>query len=263
MTRAVPCRKALNCPIPDDMFLRAFALLIIAIGLSVLATIHFGQDVLIALGLILTQAKIIAKKLIGIELPLVFAWLKMQTTVFFRIELIKKWIMSTVLPLLLGKALLRRIAAFLARYRAAVRRRYVRMLIWYRRRHPVEKVIAALIILLATIALSVTSLGLWLILFSVKLPLWIAAVATAFGRMIWTTASKMAFKAVAFLQLSLGWRLVKRILPAALLERKRRFDYRVARAVVRRRRLTIRQLAAKKDSLPFRIGVMVEYLRGK
>ena len=244
------------------MLLRALALLVAAISLSVAATIYFGADVLIALGLILTQLQLITKKLMLIKLPAVLAWMKAQAAVFFRIELLKKWIMTTLLPLLLGKAVLRRIAAYLGRYRRAVRFRYVRMLRWYRRLHPAEKVIAALIILFATVALSVTSLGLWLILFSVKLPLWIAAAATAFWRMTWVSVQKMVFKAVAFLQLKWLWRGMSRILPASWLERKRRFDYRVARTVIRRRRMTLRQLEYRKDSLPFRMGILVEYLRG-
>lgn len=72
----------------------------------------------------------------------------------------------------------------------------------------------------------------------------------------------MSFKAVAFLQLAWLWRLVRRVLPESWLERKRRFDYRVARAVIRRRRMTIRQLADRKDSLPFRIGLLIDYFRG-
>ena len=55
---------------------------------------------------------------------------------------------------------------------------------------------------------------------------------------------------------------MRRLLPASWLEKKRRFDYRVARAVIRRRRLTVRQLAERKDSLPFRLGLLVDYLKG-
>ena len=244
------------------MFLRGFILLIAAISVSVAATLYFGQEVLVALGLILTQMKVIAKKFAGLELPAILAWLKMQAAVFFRIELIKKWFMTTLLPLLLGKALLRRIAAYLSRYRRAVRMRYVRMLRWYRRLDRVEKVVAALIILFATLALSVTSLGLWLVLFSVKLPLWIAAVAAAFWRMTWASIQKMAFKAVAFLQLRWLWQGLTKVLPARWLAWKRRADYRVARAVIKRRRMTVRQLANRKDSLPFRMGLMIDYVFG-
>ncbi|WP_413717608.1 hypothetical protein [Silicimonas sp. MF1-12-2] len=244
------------------MFLRPLALLVTAIGLSVAATLYFGHEVLIALGLILTQIKVIWKKLAMVELPLILAWLKTHASAFFQFELIKKWLTTTLLPLLLGKAALRRMAAWIGEYRAMISKRYLRLMRWYRGLHPAEKVIAALAILLTTLALSVTSLGLWLILFSVKLPLWFAAAAAAFWRMIWVSVQKMAFKAVAFFQLSWAWRLLRRVLPASWLERKRRFDYRVARAVVRRRRMTIRQLSERKDSLPFRLGILVDYWRG-
>ena len=244
------------------MFARAFALLFLAVAVSVAATMYFGQEVLVALGLILTQAKVIAKKLALVELPAVLSWVKSQADAFFRFELLKKWILTTVLPLLLGKAVLRRIATYLGQYRKMVRRRYMRLLRWYRKLHTVEKIVAAAIILCATVALSVTSIGLWLILFSVKIPLWIAAVSTALWRMTWVSVQKMAFKAIAFLQLRWLWRGISRVLPASWLERKRRFDYRVARSVIRRRRLTLKQLEARKDSLPFRMGLLVEYLRG-
>jgi hypothetical protein len=249
------CRKV--------MFLRGIILLIAAVAFSAAATIYFGNEVLVALGLILTQLKVIAKKLAGVELPLVLAWLKSQAGAFFRIELVKKWLTTTLLPLLLGKAVLRRIAAFTESYRRAVRLRYMRLLRWYRRLSAFEKVIAALIILFATLALSVTSLGLWLILFSVKIPLWLAATAVAIAKMTWTSIQKMAFRAAAFLQLSLLWKGLRRLLPASWLERKRRFDYRVARGVIRRRRMTLKQLEARKDSLPFRLGLLVDYLRGR
>ncbi|MCV6594203.1 MAG: hypothetical protein OIF48_14705 [Silicimonas sp.] len=245
------------------MFVRAFALLFLALAASVAATVYFGNEVLIALGLILTKAKFIAKKISMIELPAVLAWLKTQTEAFLRIELIKKWVMTTLLPLVVGNAMLRRIARFLDQYRAGLRARYMGLLRWYRDLHPVEKMVAALVILSATVALSVTSVGLWLILFSVKLPLWIAAATTALWRMTWASVEKMVFKGLAFLQLKWLWRGVSRLLPASWLAWKRRLDYRVARAVIRRRRMTVRQLAEKKDSLPFRLGIMVDFLTGR
>ena len=36
----------------------------------------------------------------------------------------------------------------------------------------------------------------------------------------------------------------------------------MARAVIRRRRMTVRQLAERKDSMPFRLGLMVDFLTG-
>lgn len=245
------------------MFVRAFALLFLAIAASFAATMYFGSDVLIALGLILTQIKVISKKLTMVEWPAFVTWLKSQAEIFLRIELLKKWLMTSVVPLLLGKAVLRRFAAFLNQYRASVRKRYMALLRWYRDLHPVEKVVAALIILCATVALSVTSVGLWLILFSVKIPLWIAAVSTALWRSVWLGVQKTVFRAVAFLQLRWFWRGMSKILPASWLAWKRRIDYRIARAVIRKRRMTVRQLAARKDSLPFRLGLMVEFLTGR
>lgn len=244
------------------MFARAFALLFLAVAASVAASMYFGNEVLFALGLILTQTKLILKKISMVELPTILAWIKSQADVFLRVELLKKWLMTSVLPLLLGKAVLRRMAAFLDRYRAAVRRQYVKMLIWYKGLHPVEKVVAALVILCATVALSVTSLGLWLILFSVKLPLWIAAATAALWRMTWVSIQKTVFRALAFLQLRWLWRGFSKVLPARWLAWKRRVDYRIARAVIRRRRMTVRQLAERKDSLPFRLGLMVDFLTG-
>ena len=244
------------------MFARAFALLFLAVSISVAATMYFGQDVLVALGLILTQAKLIFKKLSMTELPAVLQWIKSQGDAFLKVELLKKWFMTTLLPLVLGKALLRRIAGFLDRYRQSVRSRYMALLRWYRDLHPVEKVVGALIILSATLALSVTSIGLWLVLFSVKIPLWIAAVTAAFWRMTWLSIQKMTFKAIAFLQLRWLWRGVTRVLPERWLKWKRRVDYRMARAVIRRRRMTVRQLADRKDSLPFRLGIMVDFITG-
>lgn len=244
------------------MLFRAMVLLVAAVSLSVAATLYFGQEVLIALGLILTQAKVIAKKVTTLELPLLLAWLKTQASAFFKFELIKKWLMTYAVPLIVGNAALRRLAAYLKRYSDSVRARYDELLAWYGALKPVEKVLSALIVLFAMLALSVTSLGLWLILFSVKLPFWLVAAGAALWRSVWLSIQKMSFKAVAFLQLAWLWRLVRRVLPESWLERKRRFDYRVARAVIRRRRMTIRQLADRKDSLPFRIGLLIDYFRG-
>jgi hypothetical protein len=107
----------------------------------------------------------------------------------------------------------------------------------------------------------VSSLGLWLILFSVKLPLWLVATVSAFARIVVTSVRKMAFKAVAFFQLGWLWRILRRRLPHEYLERKRRFDFRVARRVVRRRRMTVRQLAASKDGLSMRLALIGAYFR--
>ena len=246
-------------PIAGIVLLRAVALLVVVVALSVAATLAFGQEVLIALGFILVQLKLIAKALAGLKLPAFAAWLKTHAETFLRVELLKKWVTGSILPLIVGNAVLRRIAGFADGYKAQVQRRYRAMLTWYAALPGPVRIVAALCILFATLALSVTTVGLWLILFSVQLPLWVAASLAAMGRMIVSSVEKSVFRAVAFLQLSWAWRAVRRLLPERLLARKRRFDYRVARAVVRRRRMTLRQLEAQRDSLPFRLGLMLEY----
>ncbi|NRB01068.1 MAG: hypothetical protein HRU32_14870 [Rhodobacteraceae bacterium] len=245
------------------MILRSIAILSIVIAASVAATLYFGQDVLIALGLILAQTKLIAKKIPAIELPAILAWLKAQAEIFFRIELLKRWMTTSVVPLILGNAVLRQISAFVARYQRALRARYDAMLAWYAGLGRFEQILAALIILFTTLALSVTSIGLWLILFSVKLPIWIAALAATTGRMVWASLQKMLFRAIAFLQLNWLWRWLRKVLPKSWLERKRRLDYRIARSVIRRRRMTLKQLEAKRHTLPFRLGILVEFFTTK
>ena len=243
------------------MLVRALAILLLVGTASVGLTMYFGQEVLLALGLLLTQFKVLGQKLVQIELPAVLAWLKQQASVFFRIELIKKWLMTTAMPLLLGRALLRRFEAFVKRYTSAVAQQYARMMAWYRDLDTPVRVVALLIVLCATIAVSVTSIGLWLILFSVQLPFWLIAIFTSAGKMFWVSMQKYAFKIVAFLQLGWAWRVLRGRLPADYLEKKRRFDFRVARMVVRRRRLTVRQLSERKDSFSMWLAVLRERWR--
>ena len=242
------------------MYIRALLLLVLAIGVSLAATWAFGNEVLIALGLILVQVKVIAKKLWMVEWPAVLIWLKAQTLAFFRVELLKKWVMSTLLPLLTGRVLLRRLRGFLERYLSRVRETQARLMDWFANLSKGEKALAWSILFLSTLALSVTSLGLWLVLFSVQFPLWLVAAASATGRMVLTSTQKSLFKMLAFLQLGWLWRSVLRLLPAPFLARKRRLEFRIARAVVRRRRMTVRQLAERKDRLPFRLGLLLEYV---
>ncbi len=243
------------------MFWRAFLLLLVVASASVALTMVFGAKVLLALGLILTQLKVIAQKVLSIELPSVLLWFKSQAALFFRFELIKKYILGTLTPMLIGSALKNRLVAVLSRYKLALKSRYMRMMLWYGGLEWYEQVIAALIVIFATLALSVSSIGLWVVLFSVKLPFMIAAGVGAFWRILWTTIAKMAFKTAAFFQLGWLWKRISRVLPESYLDRKRRWDFRVARAVVRSRRLTVRQLHAQKDSLSMRLALMAAYFR--
>ncbi|SMX43642.1 hypothetical protein [Maliponia aquimaris] len=242
------------------MLLRALLLLLIFVALSVAATLYFGNEVLIALGLILAQAKVLLKKLAGIELPVFILWLKTQAAAFFRVELLKKWLTTSAVPLVLGKALLRRVQRLVQGYMGIVRDSHARLMGWFRGLSPLERALAWLIILFATLALSVTTVGLWLVLFSVQLPLWLAAAMGALVRMTSASVQKMAFKALAFFQLKWLWRAVRRLLPARFLAWKRWAEFRIVRQVVRRRRMTLKQLVDRKGSLPFKLGLLAEYL---
>ncbi|MEM0945997.1 MAG: hypothetical protein AAGK37_01220 [Pseudomonadota bacterium] len=230
------------------MFLRAVVILVAVAAVSVGLTLYFGETVLVALGLILTQLKFVAKKLSAVQWPSVLIWLKSETQSFFQIELLKKWMMTSLMPLLIGSAVLRRIDRFIAGYTELVRRQYVALFDWYTGLQWYEKTVAALILLFTLLGLTVSSLGLWLILFSVKLPLWILAALASAWQITWASIRKMAFRTVAFLQLSWLWRELRRMLPQSYLDRKRRLDFRMARMVVKKRRMTLRQLASQKDS---------------
>ena len=68
------------------MLLRALTILVVVASISVGLTVCFGQDVLVALGLILIQLKVIAKKLVSVELPSILAWLKHEAAMFFGVS---------------------------------------------------------------------------------------------------------------------------------------------------------------------------------
>jgi hypothetical protein len=242
------------------MILRAVLVLLLVAGLSVAATLVFGDEVLIAVGLIAVKLKLLALALFKTPLPGYLAWVKAQAEVFLRVEVLKTWVTGSVMPLLLGNAALRRVRGWLSTYLGAVRGQYARLMDWYGELPRAGRLLAAAILLLATVALSVTTLGLWLILLSVQLPLWMVAAGGALGRMIWQSVQKSVFRALAWLQLGWLWRAVKAALPRTWLRRKRRVEVRLARAVIRRRKLTVAQLHARKDRLPFRLGVLVEML---
>lgn len=243
------------------MLLRATSLLVLLVAVSVLLSYVVGEKVLIALGLLFLQIQILAKKAITLEWPAVVLWLKANTALFLRVEILKKWITTSIVPLIMGSVLRRRIASWGAFVRDAIAGRYTSLMTWYGELGRVEKVLTALIMLAAMLALSLSSVGLWLILFSVKAPIWVLAVLATLARSVWQTLSKMTFRAIGFFNLGLIWALVQWGLPERLLERKRKFEFRVARMVVRKRRLTLRELGARKDTLSLKWAVFREGLR--
>ena len=245
------------------MLVRALAILFLVAAASLLLTRLFGADVLLALGLILTQLKFIAGKIAAVQPPAALAWLKSQAELFFRVELLKKYFYSTFVPVLLGAGFRRRMALWIGHYTAQVRTRFEAMMTWYRGLDWHVKLVATLIVLVATLGLSVASLGLWLVLFSVQLPFWLLAILGATLRSTLQSMGRYAFKTVMFLQLGWLWRIVKRRLPPEYLERKRRFDFRLVRRVVRHRRMTLAQLEAGHNSLSLRWALMRAYLTSK
>lgn len=242
------------------MFVRALAILIIVIAASLLLTWHFGAEIVLALGVILTQAKLLWGKVLTFQLPSALTWFKSELATFFRIELIKKYVYSTFLPVLMGASLRRRIGLLMRRYMGAIKARFDALMAWYRALDWKIQVIATLIVISATLGLSVASIGLWLILFSVQLPFWLLAFLGATIRSVGQSMGKYAFKTVMFLQLGWLWQIMKRQLPPEYLERKRRFDFRLVRRVVRQRRMTLRQLEAGHKSLFLRLALLRAYI---
>lgn len=247
----------------NPMIWRALCLLVLVITASVLLTLMLGHEVLLALGLIATQIKLLIAKASSLKLPTVLAWLKTEAHLFFRVELIKKWVYSSLVPLVVGSAILRRLKLWMAGYIDAVRSRYRAMIDWYGRLGRAEKVVATLIVVFATLALTVSTLGLWLVLFTVQLPLWVLAAAAAAGKSVWLSARKSLFKTLAFFQLGWLWRLIRGRLPKDVLEKKRRLDFRLARRVIRSRKMTLRQVTAGKDGLALRLALIRARLRGE
>lgn len=243
------------------MIYRTLALLIVLIAVSVGLTYAIGEKVLVALGIVLVQLQILTKKLFTIEWAAIVLWLKTNTTLFLRVELLKKWATTSVLPLFMGSVLRRRVSAWLGMLQFSIRSRYDALLAWYDKLNALEKALTALVLIAALFALSVSSLGLWLVLFSIKMPLWIVAFFAAVAKSFWQSASKMLFRAVAFFQIGILWGLTRRILPESVLEKKRRFDFRIARAVVKRRRLTLRELSSRKETFALKWAVFREGLR--
>jgi hypothetical protein len=56
-----------------DMFFRTGVILQVVSAIAIGLTMSFGYDVLVALGLILMQAKVVAQKLVAVVLPSVLA----------------------------------------------------------------------------------------------------------------------------------------------------------------------------------------------
>ncbi|MHA3914998.1 hypothetical protein [Halovulum sp. GXIMD14793] len=243
------------------MFLRALAVLIALIAVSVALSYAFGAEVLAALGLILTQLKVVIAKTGAVTFKSIIVWLKAQGVNFAQVELVKRWFLKSILPLIVGATMQRRISEFLQRFLDGFRRRKEAMMTAYKSWPKSVQIVSALAVLVAMLVLTMTTMSVWLIIVSVQLPIWILAASGSLWTMLWKTAQKLLFRAFAFMQLYKIWDLIKRRLPESYLRRKRRFDYKVAKAVVKQRRLTVAQLHAQKNSFSMRWSLLKEYFR--
>lgn len=243
------------------MLVRALAILTVMVTLSVGLSIYFGAEILAALGLILAQLKVVITKVMALSSQTIMLWLRAQGLNFARVELAKRWFLKSLVPMLIGAANQRRIAAFVHTYTAFARARFDAMMGWYYAQPRQMRILMILIAMAATLALAITSMSLWLLLFSVQLPLWILAGLAAFWQMIWQTVQKLIFRTLAFMQLFRAWGYLRNRVPPAYLERLRQFNFRVARVVVRRRRMTLAQLHKRKGSWAMRWALFREYFR--
>lgn len=228
---------------------------------SVALSITFGAEVLAAVGLLLAQVKILWVKVLGVSTNTLLVWLKAQGLNFARVELVKRWFLKSLLPLIIGAATQRRIAEFTRHYVAMIRAQVDRMMEWYRSLPRPTRIILVLIAMFSTLAVAVMTMSIWLLLFSIQLPIWILASLHAFWSMIWTTIQKTLFRTLAFMQLYRVWGVLRRQMPTAYLTRLRRFNFRVARIVVRRRRMTVSQLHNHKGGFALRWALFREYFR--
>lgn len=243
------------------MLLRATLILVALIALSVGLGLMVGNEVLAALGAMLAQAKVILGKAASLSGAAVLTWLKAQGINFARVEIAKRWFLKSLIPLVIGAAAQRRIANAVGAYVAAFKARSGAASARFKAQPLWIKAAAIVAMLVATAALTMSTLSLWLLVFSVKLPIWAYAGLGAAWQFVWTYLQKLIFRTVAFMQLYRVWGWMRKKLPRSYLERKRRFDFRLARIVVRRRRMTVAQLHAQKHGLKMRLALLREYFR--
>ncbi|MEM8788551.1 MAG: hypothetical protein AAGE76_09840 [Pseudomonadota bacterium] len=243
------------------MLIRALAILVAVIALSIGLSIMFGAEVLAALGMAVNQLKLLFAKAAALSSRSVLIWLRAQGLNFARVEIAKRWLTKSLIPLLIGAALQRRIAAWVGQYVDLAKATYSRLMDRYRALPRPVRIVMILIAMFGMLALALSSMSLWLFLFSVQLPVWIIATLGAFWQMTWRSLQKMVFRTLAFMQIYRVWGLLRRRVPQPYLHRLRRFNFRVARIVVRRRRMTVGQLKSQKDGLAMRWALLREYFR--
>ena len=243
------------------MLIRALAILMSLIAVSMALSFYFGAEVLAALGAIIAQLKVVFGRVMALSSKTIFVWLRAQGINFARVELAKRWFFKSVIPLAIGAAAQRRITEIVGYLREGIRVRFDAMMARYRALPLSLRILLILIAMTATVAVTMTSLSLWLILFSVQVPVWILAGLGAVWQMLWQSVQKLVFRTLAFMQLFRLWGVLRDRVPPAYLQRLRRFNFRVARVVVKNRRLTVAQLHNQKHSWGMRWALLREYFR--
>lgn len=245
------------------MFLRALAILFALIAASVALSFAFGAEVLAALGLIASQLKIVLAKVASVSWKGIIVWLKAQGINFARVEVAKRWFLKSILPLIIGAAMQRRIAEFFKKFVDGFKRRRDRMMAAYRSWPKHVRIVSVLAVIAGMLALTISTMSIWLILISVQLPIWIIAATGSLWHIVWRTIQKLIFRTLAFMQLYKVWGFLKKRVPETYLRRKRAFDFRVARMVVKQRKLTVAQLHAQKHGWAMRWSLLKAYFRNR
>ncbi len=239
------------------MPLRALALLALVIAASVALSLVFGTQVLAALGLMIGKAKLLAANALAAVAKGAGVWLRAQGVRFARVEIAKRWVYRSLLPLVIGAAGQRRVRALLRHARRAVRRRHDAMMAWYGRQPLALRVATVGLAIAAMLALTATSVGIWVLIFSVQVPVWILAGLGSVGSLIRDYVERAVFKTVVFMKLDRLWAWAEARLPRGLRRAKRRADLKVARTVVKGRRKAIAgaaKLGARLKSAPPQAG---------
>ncbi len=245
------------------MFIRALAILFLLIAASVALSFAFGAEVLAAVGLILSQLKIVLAKVGALSWKGAVVWLKAQGVNFARVEVAKRWFLKSLLPLIIGASMQRRISQLFDRFLTGFRKRRDAMMDTYRGWPKPVRIVTVLAAVAAVLALTITTMSVWLIVISVQLPIWIIAASGSLWQILWRFLQKLVFRTLAFMQLYRVWGALKKRLPESYLRRKRAFDFRVARMVVRQRRMTVAQLHAQKNGWSMRLSLLRAYFRNR
>ncbi len=265
--------------------LRALALLGL-IGLAVLlffvTYFAFGEVVIAWFWFLFGTAKVWLYYIVMVLVPATFAWikvwlwylverlvaaapgwLKLMLVNFFKVEILKKWMITVAIPLLIGIKNRQSLKRFLRRLRTRVelRRRY--LMLRYRALSPVWRLVLGVGVVGAILVLSLFVWWFGFLLFLVKIPAWISGPLWYLWSFFTLAIQKAVFQIVVFLHLDRLWRRLKSFLPQRIIRRWRAANYRALRMAIKRRNLTADQLKVKKQKLTLRLSLRKERNRNR